>query len=149
MMLPVIVLLALAPAEPPGDSPEVKKLLGQRVAALKKAFEAKKAELLAGRGTAAEMIEVTVDLANAELELASTPAKKREILLRILKAAVETDGVMLARYEAGRATTAEFYKARAFRLKAEINLRRAGGTPPKDIKPPKEPKEPKIDDPNR
>jgi hypothetical protein len=149
MILSVFLVLALAPVEPKGDSPEVKKLLAQRIAVLKKAFDAKKAELMAGRTTAADLVEVTVDLAHAELELATTPAKKREVYLRILKAAADLDEVMMARFEAGRATNADFYKARAFRLKAEINLRRAGGTPPKDIKPIREPKEPKIDDPNK
>src|SRR5262245_34796402 len=102
MIYPMLMALALAPTEPPGDSPEVKKLLQKRVDVLKKAFEAKKAEFDAGRGTPADLAEAMVDLANAELELATTPAKKREILLRILKAAVDMDEVMRARFEAGR-----------------------------------------------
>src|SRR5215468_3505328 len=127
MLLPVIILLALAPADAKGDSPEVKKLLAKQVAVLKDVLKVRKAAYMAGGGTFASVQE-------AELELANAPAKKREVLLRILKVAVEHDELMVTRHEKGLATTAELLKARAFRIRAEINLRRAGGKLPKDIK---------------
>src|SRR5262249_51637506 len=119
-------------------SPEVKKLLAQQVAVLKKALDIRKAAYMAGGCTLAKVQEADLELANAELELANTPAKKREVLLRILKIAVELDELMVTRNEKGLATTSDLLKARVFRIRAEINLRRAGGKPPRDMKPPKE-----------
>jgi hypothetical protein len=128
-----------APA-PGGDSTEVKKLLKERLEALRNAVLALQEEYKAGRGTAELFIETARPLLEAELELATKPAERIAAHQAYFKLLVMVDEIVKARYEAGQVRVAEFYLARAARLKAEIELRRAGGKPDKDIKPASPPK---------
>ncbi len=138
-------LLVSAAGPEPGDSPAVKKLLKERVAALKDCVEGEEALLKAGRGSPERVVGAAVELAEAELEIADTAEKRREIRLRIFKLAVGLEELAKARRAAAVGDLQDVLKARAFRLKAEIELRRAGGAPPKVVKPPREPKGPKDD----
>lgn len=122
------------------DSAEVKKLLKERIAALRNALEVETASYKAGKGAWSSLTSAAVELATAELELADTAEKKRAILLTVFKLAEEMDERAVLRIESGVGELADHFKARAFRLKAEIDLRRAGGTPPKGTKPPRDPK---------
>src|SRR5262249_976333 len=130
MLLSVIILLALAPAEPKGDSAEVKKLLQARVEVLRKAHETAWAKLKLGPGSLEEILSVLRRLAKAEIEAADGPAKRREALLRVFQAAVKLDEAGVKSAKAGLEGPVKFMMIREFRLTVEIDLRRAGGTPP-------------------
>jgi hypothetical protein len=134
----VIILLALAPAEPKGDSAEVKKLLQKRVEVLRKAHEMAWSKFKLGPGSLEEILSVLRRLAKAETEAADGPAKRREALLRVFQAAVKLDEFALKGVKAGTYAPATFLMVREFRLKVEIDLRRAGGAPPRGTKPPEE-----------
>jgi hypothetical protein len=122
-----------------GDSAEIKTLLVQRRDHLRKAVTAMRAEFEAGRRTLQSVFGTMKQLRDAELELARTPAERQAAHLELFKAAVEIDELLLVAFEAGRVSPTEFHAVRAERLKAEIDLRRAGGVPPRDIKPAREP----------
>jgi hypothetical protein len=139
MLLSVVVLLALAPVEPKGDSPEVKKLLQKRVETLREAHRLAMLKLVKANGTPDSVLPVLRRLAKAELEAADGAMKRREALLRVFAHAVKLDQATIRGYKAGAYDTVTFLSVREFRLKVEIDLRRAGGKPPKDTLPPIDP----------
>jgi hypothetical protein len=128
------------------DSAEVKKLLVQRRDHLREAVRAAEEEYKAGRVSLNSVFELRKLLFEADLDLARTPAERRAVYLELFKATVEIDELLTSGFEAGRVKASDYHTARAARLKAEIDLRRAGGTPPGDIKPPRESRDPRKGD---
>jgi outer membrane protein TolC len=121
------------------NSAEVKKLLVQRRDHLRKSVDAMRKEYEVGRRTLHSLLGTMKQLRDAELELASNSAGRQAAHLEFFRFTVELDEKLLAAFEAGRVSPAEFHEVRAERLQAEIDLRRAGGVPPRDIKPAREP----------
>jgi hypothetical protein len=129
------------PATKEKMSPIVKKLLEQRVDALKRTLKA----VLARRGTdlQAPGIEYVVNVArrlrDAELRLATTPRERIAAHLAYFRfVCQEDDRAVNLHFKAGAGILHEVWSIRATRLGAEADLRQAGGTPPKDTKPPQE-----------
>lgn len=121
----------------PKDDPEIKKLLKMRRDALLEAANAKKQEfLLTARGTPQNVQETWRLLLQAELDVASGQAERVAAHLTFFKVVCQVDDYNTERYNAGRATLADQRLTRAERYAAEVGLRRAGGKPPKETKPP-------------
>jgi hypothetical protein len=74
---------------------------------------------------------------DVETELGTTGEERIKLLTEILRLAASVDATMTQRYEVGRSTVMDHLEARDFRLKCEIDLRKAGGKPPEDIPPAK------------
>jgi hypothetical protein len=124
-------------------SSKVKKLMEQRVDALKRALKGS----LARRRTDlnAPGIESILDIARqlrqAELALAARPEEKRAAQLEYFTFICEMDEQTIKLHEKGMIALPEVWLMRAARLDAEIELRQAGEPLPKDIKPAREIKE--------
>jgi hypothetical protein len=127
-------LLLAACGAPMEDTAEVKKLLKERVDVLRSVVEARQQGLKMGIGTVGSLAEAYRELTQAELEAADTPAKRMAALLEGYKRAAEVERRVERMFEAGDASRADAMAARAARIKAEIELRRAGGAPPKEAK---------------
>jgi RNA polymerase sigma factor (sigma-70 family) len=121
-------------AEP--DDPEIKKLLKMRRDALAEAAKAQMEEYRVGRVTVQTAQEIWRRLLQAELDLASGQAERIAAHLSYFQFACEIDELCTHRYNAGKERLADQRLARAERYAAEIGLRRAGGKPPKEMKPP-------------
>lgn len=146
MSIALILLTALgapAPSDSKGDTGEVRKLMEARVAVLQRYFARQEKLLKDGVSNPMAVAEAGRELGNAELDLSPTPEKRRLILLFLFKQEVAVDEYLVGLLEAGMLDEVAFLQGRARRLKAEADLRRAGGTPPKDIKPARDPKPPK------
>ena len=133
------------PAPKEKESPVVKKLREQRVEMLKRALK----ESLARRQTDPNapgieyILKIARQLRKAERNLATRPEEQRAAELAYFKFVCEMDDQMIGFYENGSVAPADVFLMRATRLSAEIDLRQAGRTPPRDIKPAREIKDPR------
>ncbi len=146
--LSLIVLLMSAltcrpapvPAGTSDDPPEVRKLLQGRVDVLRELVKQQQEFLKMGTGYAYMVAEVEIELARAELDLGGSPARRRDLLARIVRLHADIDDYFRQRFDEGTVDKAAFLRARLARLTAEVELRRAGGTPSKDTKPARQPR---------
>jgi outer membrane protein TolC len=114
-----------APAGLAGDSPRVKALLRERRDELRQAFKARNKEYLAGRIATDALMELSRLLVQAELEAAEKPADRVAPLQAHLEIARDTEKIVKARHDAGRAPVTDLHLARAARMDVEIALLRA------------------------
>ena len=84
------------------------------------------------------ILRIARQLRQAELSLATRPEEQRAARLAYFKFTCEMDDQTIGFYDKGVAALPDLLLMRATRLSAEIDLRQAGGTPPKDIKPARE-----------
>ena len=117
------------------DEPEVKKLLIQRRDLLRDLEKVRREQFKTGRGSMEDILGATRKRVEVELELAETHAARIAALEDLLRVAAQIDDLAKARNKVGRMELAEVLEARDIRLKCEIDLRRAGGKPPKDVPP--------------
>jgi RNA polymerase sigma factor (sigma-70 family) len=106
---------------------KIRKLQLERRNALKKAVEAWEQEFRAGRRTLADVVKTSRQLLDAELELATTARQRIKAHAEHLRLMKEADKVTAAGYAAGQVRASDYFRARAARLKAEINWLKAGG----------------------
>ncbi|MGL4551363.1 MAG: hypothetical protein ACRC33_09250 [Gemmataceae bacterium] len=144
-MLPVLVLAALATDPAPKTDTEIANLQKERVKELREAYAAVKNELDARRCTFGVVREIAKSLRDAELETARTSDERVAILQAYLKAAVVAHIWAKAADEVGRGARSDIHLAVAERLKAELELRKAGGSPPKHLTWPATPTTPPRD----
>jgi hypothetical protein len=138
--------LILLPAADITPDPEVAKLQMELLKTLKSGFQASKVEYEAGRGTIEAMCKLAKPLLEVELAIATKPEQRIAAHLAYFKLMVKLDEQTVDSYEAGIRPLAQFIENRAERLQAEINLRKAGGKPPRGTKPAAKPKPPeKLD----
>jgi hypothetical protein len=130
------------------DTPEIKQLLNERREVLRKVVKGRQDEYRLGRCPLGRLILAYRELQQAELAAASTPEEKATALENLFKLVCEQDDVMLGQFNQGLVSVLDCYTIRAERLSMEIALRRAGGKPPKDVKPAREIKMPeKVKEP--
>jgi outer membrane protein TolC len=129
----LMLLLALAADPDPKADAEIAKLQKERVKVLREAVRSTKAEYEAGRVTTDYLALVARDLLQAELELAAKPAERIAARQAYLALTVEVHKLSEAKFAAGHLTRSDLALAQAARLKAEIDLRREGGKPPKEL----------------
>src|SRR5262245_40121040 len=132
MLLAAVLIAPSAPVEPvekldAATQAKIKKLMTQRRDALKKALAGRKDEFDAGRATMDSLQEISRQLLQAELALATKQAERVAAHADYLKLARETEKLVKARYEAGRTTEVEYHLASAERMDAEANWLKAGG----------------------
>jgi hypothetical protein len=126
---------AAAPAKPGRvDSAKIRALLEQRRDALRevvkahlKAFEAGRATLLGLEGDSRRLLRAELELARLPEQRIAAHRAHLELMRKCEKYATEA-------YDAGRVTVADFQRARAARMGAEIGWLRAGGKPKKKDK---------------
>ena len=133
MVLVLSVLMAMAADPDAKTDAEIVKLQKERVTTLREAVKATKESLDAGTVTLDRLAAAARMLLDAELELATRPAERIAARQAYLVLVVAMDKQSEARFAAGVLTTSERAMARAARLQAEIELRREGGKPPKDL----------------
>jgi len=133
---------AVAAAPAPKDEPKldkatlakIRKLQIEQRDALKKEVQARQEEVRAGRATAAVVFDASRRLLKAELDLAATAKDRLAAHEAHLKVARQVEKFSTAGYKAGLVTTADYHKARAAVLEAEIGWLKAGGKEKKDSK---------------
>jgi hypothetical protein len=125
MVLAAWVAAAPVP-QPKEESDKIKALLKERRDVLRNGVVARTQEYEAGRGTLNILLQVSRELLNAELELATTPAERFDINAGNFNAMRKIEKITKEGYDAGRVKAADYYAIRAARLKAEIELLRAG-----------------------
>jgi RNA polymerase sigma factor (sigma-70 family) len=118
----------------PATRAKIRKLQIEHRDVLKKAVETRQQEYLAGRGTLDILLKMARRLLGAELDLATTAQQRLTAHTAYLELMKEVDKFTEARYDAGRATEADYLQARAARLEAEIGWLKAGGKEKKDSK---------------
>jgi outer membrane protein TolC len=121
-------LPALLKAEPLEQAPadnELQKLLKDRYNAALKATQASTKDYLAGRGTLDLVLEQAKQLLTSELQLTDVPREQASALEKHLQLAQYIEKVCKVRYEAGKLSSADYERARYFRLDTEIQLLRA------------------------
>lgn len=106
---------------------KVKELQQQRIATLKEIVEGLNVQRQSGRGSFEETLEATVQLLNAELEVATNDAERIKICENIVKQFATLEEVAQAAREGARGTYTAVLKAKAKRLEAEIVLERMKG----------------------
>src|SRR5262249_51160014 len=106
---------------------KIRKLQLERLAVLKKAIAARQEEFRAGRTTLADLVKPSRQLLEAELELATTARQRIKAHAEHLRLMKEADKVTAAGYAAGQVRASDYFRARAARLKAEIDWLKAGG----------------------
>jgi hypothetical protein len=114
---------------------DVKKLCEQRVELLRKAVKLMEARIAGGQGSLNEHLKILARLSEAELILAATPAERIAVHQANLKRVCKVDKMITAWVKAGTAFPVDQLLSRAACLSAEIDLRQAGGAPPKDARP--------------
>lgn len=139
------LLPAFTPPEPEGATPDpaIRPLQAELVASAKELLAYRKAQAEAGKIPLSELREAAKRLRDAELAYATKPAERVAAHLAYFALAVEVDEQAVLKIEAGLLSSGDFYETRADRLQAEIDLRKAGGKPPRGTKPAAKPKLPK------
>jgi outer membrane protein TolC len=133
VVMVLILLLALAADPDPKTDAEIVKLQKERVKTLREVVKVTRDAFDAGRVTLDRLTEAAGMLLEAELDLATKPAERIAARQAYLVLAVEVHKMSEARFAAGTLTNVDRATALAARLKAEIDLRREGGKPPKDL----------------
>jgi hypothetical protein len=144
MQTAALIALCLAASADPAPEPdaEVRKLQLKVVEVLKEGVRGREAEYKAGRATSDSLLEVAKALRDAQLDLTAKPAERVAAHQAYLKVVADADQLSAARYSSGRCSLTDHCLMRAERLRAEIELRKAGGKPPRGIKPPADVKAP-------
>jgi len=120
-------------AEPKEKSAEkIKKFQGERRDLLKKIVDLRFAEFEAGRATLDVVLKAAQQLLLAEVELATTPKERLAAHSARLELAKKVEKLEKDRFDAGRASTADYLNAQADRVEAEIGWMKAGGKEKKD-----------------
>jgi hypothetical protein len=138
LVVPAVFLLQGLAALGADDSPEVRKLLVERRDTLRRVVKGREDEVKIGRCSLETLIISYRDLRRAELAAAATPAEKAAALESLYRAACAQDERILQLADSGFASVTDCLMMRAERQAAEIELRRAGGKPPADVKPARE-----------
>lgn len=144
LMVSILLPACAAPvfgAEKPPD-PTIRKLQTELVASLKELLASRKAQWEAGKISSEEALEAAKLLRDAELDLAAKPTERVAAHLAYFALAVKADEEAVGRFEAGSMAPVGFQLIRAERIRAEIDLRKAGGSPPRGTKPAAKPKPP-------
>ena len=139
-LLAISTLLSASPAPEPGGAapdPAIRKLQAELVASLKELLACRKAQAEAGKIPLSELRGPAKRLRKAELAYATKPAERVAAHLAYFALSVEVDEQAVSKFEAGALSPVDFYDIRANRLEAEIDLRKAGGLPPRGTKPAK------------
>jgi hypothetical protein len=142
-LLAISTLLPAAPAPEPGGAapdPAIRKLQAELVATTKEFLAFRRAQATAGKIPLSELREAAKRLRDAELAYATKPAERVAAHLAYFALSVEVDEQTVSKFEAGAISQGEFYDIRATRLEAEIDLRKAGGKPPRGTKSAAKPK---------
>ncbi|PQO33645.1 hypothetical protein [Blastopirellula marina] len=100
------------------------ELLHQRRDTLASAYEHTLQQYNSGLCTYHEVLGAEAELANAELELASTIAARQVIHERRIKALRQQEAIMEKRVSSGTGGDLQLYQAKASRLQAEIEMLR-------------------------
>lgn len=131
-MLALILLAALAADPEPGDA-EVAKLHKERVATMRDLLKKMRGAYLAKSVTLHRVAEVGEWLLQTELDAATKAADRVAAHQNYLKLMVELHVRCQQKFEVGTIQFTEVARAKAARLKAEIDLRKAGGKPPAEL----------------
>ena len=144
LMISILLPACAAPvfgAEPLPE-PTLHTLQTELVASLKELLACRMAQWESGKISPDEALPAAKLLRDAELDLAATPAQRVAVHLAYFAIAVKADEEGVIRFEAGTTPPVGFQTIRAERIRAEIDLRKAGGKPPRGTKPAAKPKPP-------
>jgi outer membrane protein TolC len=108
----------------PSDTPEtdLQKLLLERKQILQKIANTIAKQYSHGVTNAEQVRQANLDLLNADLDLAKTPAERIEIRSQIVRLYKEKETELTSQVNAGKAPSLDLEKAKVARLTAEIEL---------------------------
>lgn len=107
------------------DSQALRKLLEERKALLRQAVGVAVEEHRAGRIDLDSVLTLRRDLLNAELELAASREERIELYGKLVEHARAWENTTAELYKSGGATQVDVLKAKAARLRSQIDLERA------------------------
>jgi outer membrane protein TolC len=109
------------------DAAELKELEKERIATLTRLVEIVVAQYRTGTIDYQQVAQAQHDLLHAKLDSAGSPDERIALLEEQLKLANATLKVAETRFEAGRVTQPDVFRAKAFCLDVKINLLRERG----------------------
>ena len=111
------------------ETPAFQELLKERLATLKEVVAAEKQVYQTGQGSFEAVVRAQLEYLEVELELCQTKKERVAALSRSLEAMKEYEKQVDARFQAGVGTVTSTLRAKAGRLKIQVELERAKAAP--------------------